>query len=58
VKINEMYQSQNQTGNAHKALIRAFVDAINAQDWDKLDELVAYNFVRYSYAAGAEIHFK
>lgn len=51
-----MNQSQNHSENVHKALIRAFVDAINAQNWDRLDELVAPDFVRHSYAAGAEIH--
>ena len=32
--------------------IRAFVDAINAQDWIGLDSLVALDFVRHSVAAG------
>lgn len=36
----------------HKHIIREFVDAINAQNWDKLDRLVAPNFVRYSKANG------
>lgn len=35
-----------------KELIREFVDAINEQNWDKLDQLVAPNFVRHSPAAG------
>lgn len=38
--------------NRHKALIREFVDAINAQNWNKLDQLVAPDFMRHSYAAG------
>jgi predicted ester cyclase len=36
----------------HKAIVREFIDAINAQNWNKLDELVATDFVRHSYAAG------
>jgi hypothetical protein len=28
------------------AIVRAFVDAVNAQDWDKLDALVAPDFAR------------
>ena len=35
-----------------KALIRDFVRAINARNWDRLDELVAPGFVRHSHAAG------
>lgn len=38
--------------DTNKALIRAFVRAVNARDWDRLDELVAPNFVRHSHAAG------
>ncbi len=34
-----------------KDLIRAFVDAINDHSWEKLDELVAPDFVRDNYAA-------
>ena len=37
---------------ANKALIRDFVQAINARCWDRLDELVAPGFVRHSHAAG------
>ncbi|HEX7086833.1 MAG TPA: ester cyclase [Vicinamibacterales bacterium] len=33
-------------------VIRAFVDALNAHDWDALDRLVAPDFVRHSAAAG------
>ena len=36
----------------NKAVVRAFVEAINAQDWCRLDELVAPHFVRHSHAAG------
>ncbi|MFQ4141434.1 ester cyclase [Chlorogloeopsis sp. ULAP02] len=36
----------------HKALVREFIDAINAQNWNKLDELVAIDFVRLSDATG------
>jgi len=36
----------------NKALIRAFVEAINAQDWPRLRSLVGERFVRHSVAAG------
>jgi predicted ester cyclase len=36
----------------NKAVVRAFVAAINAQDWARLDELVAPDFIRHSHAAG------
>jgi predicted ester cyclase len=36
----------------NKAVIRAFVAAINARDWPRLDELVAPDFVRHSHAGG------
>lgn len=36
----------------NKAVIRSFVEAINAQDWARLDELVGADFVRHSQAAG------
>jgi predicted ester cyclase len=35
-----------------KQTVQAFVDAINSQDWIRLDSLVAANFVRHSIAAG------
>jgi steroid delta-isomerase-like uncharacterized protein len=35
-----------------KQTIQAFVDAINCQDWARLDSLVAPDFVRHSIAAG------
>jgi steroid delta-isomerase-like uncharacterized protein len=35
-----------------KQTIQAFVDAINSQDWIRLDSLVAPDFVRHSIAAG------
>ncbi|MBD1997591.1 ester cyclase [Leptolyngbya sp. FACHB-541] len=48
-----MIQSKDkEETNRHKALIQEFVDAINEQNWKKLDELVAIDFVRHSYAAG------
>lgn len=34
------------------AMVRAFVDALNRQDWEALDRLVAPEFVRHSAAAG------
>ncbi len=36
----------------NKAVVRAFVEAINARDWDRFDNLVAADFVRHSSAAG------
>src|SRR5262249_5243809 len=38
----------------NKGVVRAFVAAINAQDWGRLDELVAPDFVRHSHAAGPQ----
>jgi predicted ester cyclase len=35
-----------------KQTVRAFVAAINAQDWGRLDAVVAEGFVRHSIAAG------
>jgi steroid delta-isomerase-like uncharacterized protein len=35
-----------------KQTIQAYVDAINCQDWTRLDSLVAPDFVRHSIAAG------
>jgi hypothetical protein len=35
-----------------KQTIQAFLDAINSQDWIRLDSLVATDFVRHSIAAG------
>ena len=35
-----------------KQTIQAFVDAVNCQDWARLDALVAPDFVRHSIAAG------
>ena len=36
----------------NKAVIAAFVEAINAQDWQRLTELVRPDFVRHSHAGG------
>ena len=35
-----------------KQTVHAFIDAINTQDWSRLDSLVSTNFVRHSVAAG------
>jgi predicted ester cyclase len=35
----------------NKAVVSAFVEAVNAQDWRQIDELVAPGFVRHSCAA-------
>ena len=34
-----------------KSVVTAFVQAINAQDWERLEELVAPEFIRHSDAA-------
>lgn len=39
----------------NKEIVRAFADAINARDWDRLDRLVAPDFVRHSHSA-APVH--
>ncbi len=38
----------------NKAVVRAFVEAINAQDWGRFEELVAPGFVRHSHSAGPQ----
>ncbi|MCW5633729.1 MAG: ester cyclase [Rubrivivax sp.] len=38
--------------DTNKALVRAFVDAVNAHDWPGLADLLAPAFVRHSVAAG------
>ena len=35
-----------------KQTVQAFVDAINSQDWSRLNSLVAADFARHSIAAG------
>ena len=35
-----------------KAIVQAFVDAVNNQDWQAIETLVAANFARHSRAAG------
>ena len=37
----------------NKRVIRQLVEAINAQDYDRLDGLVAPDFIRHSYTAGS-----
>lgn len=36
----------------NKTIVRAFVEAVNAQDWHRMDALVAPGFIRHSHAAG------
>ena len=36
----------------NKVVVQAFLETINAQNWDDLDELVAPEFIRHSRAAG------
>ncbi len=40
------------TTEDNKALVRAFVEAINRQDWRRFEELVAPDFVRHSSTFG------
>src|SRR5262245_40586248 len=41
----------------NKTLVRAFVDAVNQQDWPRLEALVAPNFVRHSSTTGqSQVH--
>ena len=35
----------------NKQVVQAFAEAINARDWDRLDTLVAVDFIRHSNAA-------
>src|SRR5262245_16436392 len=45
------------TSEHNKAVIRAFIEAVNQQEWPRLDELVAPDFVRHSSAFGQpQIH--
>jgi steroid delta-isomerase-like uncharacterized protein len=37
----------------NKAVVRAFVAAVNSQDWGRLADLVAPDFVRHSHAGGS-----
>ena len=37
---------------ANKAVVRAFVEAVNAQDWPRVIDLLAPDFTRHSAAAG------
>jgi steroid delta-isomerase-like uncharacterized protein len=37
----------------NKVVVRAFVAAVNARDWDRVAELVAPDFIRHSRAGGA-----
>ncbi len=36
----------------NKALVYAFVHAINERNWSKLDTVISPHFIRHSYAAG------
>lgn len=38
----------------NKGVVGAFVEAINAQDWNRLNELVASDFIHHSHAAGSQ----
>lgn len=45
-------ESDHTGPDRNKAVVRSFVEAVNVQDWDRLDDLVAPGFVRHSAAAG------
>jgi len=36
----------------NKSVVRAFIEAVNEQDWPRLDELLTPDFARYSSASG------
>ena len=36
----------------NKAVVRAFIDAVNAQAWERLDDLVAVDVIRHGPASG------
>lgn len=36
----------------NKTIVRAFVEAINRRDWERIDQLVSADFTRHSDAAG------
>lgn len=40
------------TTEANKRLVREFVDAVNRQDWQRFNELVAPEFIRHSSTFG------
>lgn len=42
----------NNNTESNKAVVNAFIDAINNRNWDMLDNIVANGFVRHSFAAG------
>jgi steroid delta-isomerase-like uncharacterized protein len=42
------------TTEQNKVIVRAFVEAINRQDWRRFDELVAPDFVRHSSTSGQQ----
>jgi steroid delta-isomerase-like uncharacterized protein len=54
--LKDDYGAREMVANAalerNKAVVEAFIEAINAQDWVKLDALVAAGVVRHSQIAG------
>lgn len=49
-----VFPSLTQKTEQNKTLLRAFVEAVNAQAWERLDTLVAPDFIRHSSAAGSQ----
>ena len=42
----------NDKNESNKLLVKAFINAVNDRDWDMLDNIVAEDFSRHSFAAG------
>lgn len=40
------------TSEHNKSVVRAFIEAVNEQDWRRLDEVLAPDFARHSSASG------
>ena len=44
--------AQPMTSEPNKAVVRAFVEAVNQRDWPRFDELLAPHFARHSSTSG------
>jgi steroid delta-isomerase-like uncharacterized protein len=52
-KLSSIWMRKGLSSTEHnKAIVRAFVEAINRKDWRRLEELVAPDFARHSSASG------